>query len=81
MLCCFDLEADGLLDQATRVWCGVFLEERTGKKHVFEEHQVPEMLKFMDTCSVLVAHNCISYDFPLLKKLYGYEYKLSLIHI
>ena len=29
----------------------------------------------MDTCPVLVFHNGISYDFPLLKKLYGYEYK------
>ena len=70
-----DLEADGLLSEATRVWCGVFIEIETGKKQSFGPEQVPEMLAYMDTCSVLVFHNGIGYDFPLLKKLYGYEYK------
>ena len=70
-----DLEADGLLNEATRVWCGVFIEIETGKKQSFGPDQVPWMLAYMDTCPVLVFHNGISYDFPLLKKLYGYEYK------
>jgi len=70
-----DLEADGLLSEATRVWCGVFIEIETGKKRTFDPDQVPEMLAYMDTCPVLVFHNGIGYDFPLLKKLYGYEYK------
>lgn len=79
MLVYFDLEADGLLDTATRVWCGVFIEGKTGKKHVFLEHQVQEMLGYMDRCSILVAHNGVGYDFPLLKMLYGYEYKGTVV--
>ena len=70
-----DLEADGLLNEATRVWCGVFIEIETGKKRSFGPDQVEEMLAYMDTCPVLVFHNGVGYDFPLLKKLYGYEYK------
>ena len=70
-----DLEADGLLSEATRVWCGVFIEVETGRKQSFGPDQVPEMLAYMDTCSVLVFHNGVGYDFPLLKRLYGYEYK------
>ena len=79
MLCYFDLEADGLLDQATQMWCGVFIEGRSGTKHVFLQDQVQEMLDYMDTCSILVAHNGIGYDMPLLRKLYGYEYKGTVI--
>lgn len=79
MLCYFDLEADGLLDQATQMWCGVFIEGKSGTKHVFLQDQVQEMLEYMDTCSILVAHNGIGYDMPLLKKLYGYEYKGTVI--
>ena len=79
MLCYFDLEADGLLDQATQMWCGVFIEGKSGTKHVFLQDQVQEMLDYMDTCSILVAHNGIGYDMPLLKKLYGYDYKGTVI--
>lgn len=74
-VCTGDLEADGLLDKATRVWCGVFKEEATQKVVKFRPHQIPEMLEYMDTIDVLKMHNGIGYDWPLLKKLYGYEYK------
>tara|TARA_R100000951_G_scaffold90032_1_gene78173 strand:+ start:18179 stop:20074 length:1896 start_codon:yes stop_codon:yes gene_type:complete len=75
MLVYFDLEADGLIDEATVVHCGVFLEAATGIERVFLSHQVEEMLAYMDTCKFLVAHNAIGYDFPLLKILHGYEYR------
>lgn len=69
-----DLEADGLLDTATRVWCGVF-RETNGTIRKFRPHQIPEMLEYMDTIDVLKMHHGIGYDWPLLRKLYGYEYK------
>jgi DNA polymerase-1 len=68
-----DLEADGLLDTATRVWCGVF-KEQDGTVRKFRPHQIKEMLEYMDTCDVLKFHHGIGYDFPLLEKLYGYRY-------
>jgi len=69
-----DLEADGLLDTATKVHCGVF-KENDGTVHKFRPHQIPEMLSYMDTLDVLKMHNGIGYDWPLLKKLYGYTYR------
>lgn len=69
-----DLEADGLLDTATRVWCGVFKEDN-GTVVKFRPHQINEMLQYMDTIDVLKMHNGIGYDFPLLKKLYGYQFR------
>lgn len=69
-----DLEANGLLDKATRVHCGVF-KEQDGTVHKFRPNQIKEMLVYMDTVDVLKMHNGFGYDWPLLKKLYGYEYK------
>lgn len=69
-----DLEADGLLDTATRVWCGVFKED-DGSIHKFRPHQIDEMLQYMDTIDVLKMHHGTGYDFPLLKKLYGYHFR------
>lgn len=71
----FDLEADGFVREATKTHCGVF--KRLGSKEVykFRPHQIEEMLEFMSKIDVLIGHNILGYDFPLLKKLYGYEYK------
>lgn len=70
--CVFDLEADGLLDEATRVWCGVFKDIETGEVHQFTD--IADIIDFMDSCDTAIAHNGVGYDWPLLKKLYGYEY-------
>ena len=77
--CVADLEADGLLDTATRVWCGVFKDRTTKEVFKFGPNQIKEMFSFMDTCAELQMHNGIGYDFPLLRKLYGYEYKGKVI--
>lgn len=74
-VCVGDLEADGLLDTATKVWCGVFKDKTTQEVFKFRPHQIKKMLAFMDTIDVLIMHNGTGYDWPLLKKLYGYEYK------
>lgn len=70
----FDLEANGFLNQATKVHCGV-VKEKGGIVKKFRPHQIREMLDYMDTFDVLIAHNGIGYDWPLLAKLHGYEYK------
>jgi DNA polymerase-1 len=52
----------------------VFKDKATGEITKFRPHQMKEMLVFMDSIDVLVMHNGIGYDWPLLKKLYGYTY-------
>jgi len=71
----FDLETDGLLDTVSTVWCGVFQNLKTNEVKEFRPHQIQEMLEYMDTCPVLIGHNVLNFDFPVLEKLYGYEYK------
>lgn len=74
-ICFGDLEADGLIPEATKVWCGVFKDMNTGELTKFRPRNIQAMLDFMDTIDVLIMHNGIGYDWPLLEKLYGYTFK------
>lgn len=71
----FDLEANGLLRDATHVHCGVVKNIESGAVRKFRPYEVKELLSHLDTFDVLIAHNGIGYDWPLLKKLYGYTFK------
>ena len=73
--CVADIEANGLYDEVTRVWCGVFIDVNTEEVFKFKYDAIDDMLKFMDACGTPIFHNGYSYDFPVLKKLYNYEYK------
>jgi DNA polymerase I-like protein with 3'-5' exonuclease and polymerase domains len=71
-----DLEANGLLDQATTIHCGVFKDIETGEVFTFRPHQIAnEMVAFLKSVDVLIMHNGIQYDFPLMEKLLGYSYQ------
>ena len=70
-----DLEANGLLPQATKVHCGVFKDQKTKEMFKFKPDDVKSMLEFLDTVDVLIMHNGLGYDLPLLEKLYGYVFK------
>jgi len=54
----FDLEANGLLFEASKVHCCCLSDGREGLEHLKEGE--------------LVAHNGWGYDYPLLEKLYGF---------
>ncbi len=74
----FDLEANGFVDKATRVHCCV-VKELNGEIRKFwpwpGADYVKQMLDYLNSFDVLIAHNGIGYDFPLLRKLYGWEFK------
>ena len=74
-ICVADLEGNGLLEEADRVWCGVFIDEKTEEVTEFRPNQVPEMLRFMETLDGCVFHNGTGYDYPLLQRLYGFDFK------
>jgi len=78
-VCIADLESDGLLDTATRVWCGVFKDVKKGHIRTFSpmdgEFYIRDMLRFIDSVDTLIMHNGVGFDWPLLKKLYNYDYK------
>lgn len=74
-ICVGDLEANGLLGDATRVHCGVFKDIQTNFVYKFEPNDIHKMLEFMNSIDVLIMHNGIGYDWPLLEKLYDFKFK------
>jgi len=70
----FDLEANGLLPDATEVWCGVFKDINTGEVTSFVREPI-NLVRYLDSCDLIVTHGGTFYDWPLLKRLYGYEYR------
>jgi DNA polymerase I len=69
----FDLETDGFLEAVTRVHVMVVTCQSTGKVSVFRNEQMSEGLSYLDSFDLLVGHNIIKYDMPVLGKLYGYK--------
>jgi DNA polymerase-1 len=75
-ICVGDLEGNGLLPTITKLWCGVFKDIQTGEVFKFRPEQIEtEMLPFLDTVDVLIMHNGIGFDWPVLEKLYKYKFK------
>lgn len=73
----FDLETNGLLEQVSQVHVMAVRCLTTGTLRVFREHQMAEGLSYLDQFDLLVGHNIIKYDIPVLTKLYGYKRKWS----
>lgn len=70
-----DLEANGLLDTATVIHCGVFKSVATGETIKYTPSTVHKIPEFLKTVEIIAMHNCIAYDLPLLEKLHGYKHK------
>lgn len=68
----FDLETDGLLAEVTKVHVMAVRCLTTGKLTIFRQHQMKEGLDHLSSFDLLVGHNIINYDMPVLAKLYGY---------
>ena len=74
----WDIEADNLLRNVTKVWCHVFKNIDTGE---FIRLYPGDMRwkEILDNAKLIAGHNIISYDFCVLEKLYGYKRRKDLI--
>lgn len=70
-----DLESNGLLMQATKIWAVCAADLDTGE--TFELYDSVALQDLLDRYDQYIAHNGIMFDFPLLNKLWGikYDYK------
>lgn len=73
----FDLEADGLLKQATKVHCIAICDANTGDVWSYGPQDIERGLEELYAADTIVAHNGTTYDLPLLKKLYGWNRRPS----
>lgn len=70
-----DTESDGFVEEATTLWCisSVDYEDVDGEVKHFDPTDIQSGLDWLHDCDVLVGHNFIKHDLPLLKKLHGWE--------
>ena len=75
----FDIETDGLLPDVTVVWCGVVKDIETNDIKKFGPDAIGDLITCLSSYSSLIGHNCIAFDFPVLRKLYGFSYNGNII--
>lgn len=73
----FDLEANGLLKQATKVHCIAICDAATGDVWSYGPQDIERGLEELYDADTIVAHNGTTYDLPLLRKLYGWNRRPS----
>ena len=69
----FDLEADALLDDVTKVHCLVLIED--DKVISFTPDKIQDGLKLMSKADELIGHNIIDYDLRVLLKIYNFKFE------
>jgi DNA polymerase I-like protein with 3'-5' exonuclease and polymerase domains len=63
-----DIEADGLLEDATRIWCVCVKNVVTGEEKEFTDAEA--FRNWLDVDAVLVGHNFIAYDLVMLNRFW-----------
>lgn len=71
----FDIETNGFLDVLDRVHCCCVKNHTTGDIVSFTPDNISDLCSHLDTYSILIGHNCVGFDFPALRKVFGWEYK------
>lgn len=71
----FDIETNGLFETVTKVHCAVVrdLKKRVLKK--FTPDNIKDFPAFLSSFDVIIGHNIIQYDLPVLEKILGYKYE------
>lgn len=65
----FDVEADGLLDTATKIHCICIVDLDSNDAAEYGPAEILAALEHLARAEVLIGHNALCYDLPLLKKL------------
>ena len=68
----FDIETDGLLFDCTKTHCIVLKDI---DKNEILTPTVDQGLELLSNAELIVGHNIIKFDIPVLKKLYGFKTK------
>ena len=65
----FDIETDGLLPDVTKVHCIVLKDLDTNEVIT---PKIKKAMQLLGEAELIIGHNIIKYDIPVLQKLYGF---------
>ena len=66
----FDLETDGLYKDVTKIHCLAFYDLENKELHSFPPCSVYDGLLMLEEYDVIIGHNIINYDIPVIEKLH-----------
>src|SRR6056300_84173 len=75
----FDLETDGLYEQATKVFCVVIHDINKQQTFTYGPNSIADALDHLATADSLIGHNLIFFDIPVLQKLHSFDCKAHII--
>ena len=70
----FDLESNGLYDSVTELFCIVLHDLNGNKTHRYGPDAIDDALNHLASADVLIGHNIIFYDLPVLEKLFQFQF-------
>jgi DNA polymerase I-like protein with 3'-5' exonuclease and polymerase domains len=75
----FDLESDGLYDKVTKIHCIVIYDITGQQTFSYGPDRIAAAIDHLATADVLIGHNILFYDLPVLQKLHSFDCKLRII--
>jgi DNA polymerase I-like protein with 3'-5' exonuclease and polymerase domains len=75
----FDLESDNLYDSVTVTHCIVLYDIGRKQTFTYGPDHIADALAHLATADVLIGHNIIFYDLPVLQKLHSFATKTRII--
>jgi DNA polymerase I len=75
----FDIETDGLYDKVTKVFCIVIYDINREETFAYGPDRIDDALAHLATGDVLIGHNVIFYDVPVLQKLHSFNCKTRIL--
>ncbi len=72
---CFDIESNGLLRETTEIHCIVLKDIDTGEVHT---KPVLDAIDLLEKAELIVGHNIVKFDIPVLRKLHGFVTKATI---
>jgi len=75
----FDLESDGLYDKVTKIHCIVLYDITKQQTFSYGPDRIADAVAHLATADVLIGHNIIFYDIPVLQKLHSFVSKARII--
>jgi DNA polymerase I-like protein with 3'-5' exonuclease and polymerase domains len=75
----FDLETNGLYDDVTKIFCIVIHDVTRKQTFTYGPDAIDDALKHLNTADVLIGHNIIFYDIPVLRKLTDFKLNSNVI--
>jgi len=75
----FDLETDGLLDTVSKIHCLCLYDTEADQSYVYNDagkaEPIVRGIQVLNDADIIVGHNIIGYDIPVIEKIYPWFVK------